>query len=280
MNARAAHVLLLETRLRKAVETYQFVLHYQPKVDLASGAICGLEALIRWHEPGAGLVPPASFIPLLEETGLIIDVGKWVLRQALADHREWTARGCRPPRIAINVSAIQLQQRDFSDLVMAAVLQSGDNTGALELEVTESLLMRDVEASIRKLAILRAKGIHIAMDDFGTGYSSLSYIARLPLDSVKIDRSFIKGMGGSPQDMAIVTTIIALARSLNLRLIAEGVETGEQADILRRLNCDEAQGYLFSRPLPAAEIEPLLRADAAKAAGRRATSEDGVGSRG
>jgi PAS domain S-box-containing protein/diguanylate cyclase (GGDEF)-like protein len=262
MNARAVQLLSLETRLRVAVEERQFVLHYQPKVGLGPGGeqYCGLEALIRWQPPRGPLVPPGTFIPLLEETGLILDAGKWALEQALADHRAWTARGLNAPRIAVNVSPIQLQQRDFADLVIGALHQNGDRPEALELEVTESLLMKDVEASIRKLAILRGVGVHIAMDDFGTGYSSLSYIARLPINSVKIDRSFINGMASSPQDMAIVTTIIALAHSLNLRVVAEGVETREQARLLALLKCDEAQGFLYSKPLPAAEIETLLRA--------------------
>jgi diguanylate cyclase (GGDEF)-like protein len=265
MNARVAHALSLETRLRKAVETQQFVLHYQPKIELASGKICGLEALIRWQDPEAGLVAPGAFIPLLEETGLILEVGKWALGQALAQHREWTARGYVVPHIAVNVSAIQLQQKDFADIVIDAVHQQGSNPEALELEVTESLLMKDIEGSIRKLSLLRELGISIAMDDFGTGYSSLSYLARLPLNSLKIDRSFITEMANSPQDMSIVTTIVALAHSLNLRVVAEGVETENQSKLLKLLKCDEAQGYLFSKPLPAAGIEPLLRALAMKA---------------
>jgi EAL domain-containing protein (putative c-di-GMP-specific phosphodiesterase class I) len=170
------------------------------------------------------------------------------------------------PRVAVNVSPIQLQRRDFADLVVSAVHQEGDHPEALELEVTESLLMKDVQASIQKLSVLRGVGIHVTMDDFGTGYSSLSYIARLPINSVKIDRSFINGMAGSPQDMAIVTTIIALAHSLNLRVVAEGVETREQARLLALLKCDEAQGYLYSKPLPAADIEALLRAQPGTAA--------------
>ena len=259
MNARVAQVLSMETRLRKAVEAQQFVLHYQPKIELSTDKICGLEALIRWQEPGGELVPPGAFIPLLEETGLILEVGKWALGRAFVEHREWTARGCKVPRIAVNVSAIQLQQRDFSDMVINVVQEHGGGPDALELEVTESLLMRDVEGSIRKLSLLRGLGIHVAMDDFGTGYSSLSYIAKLPISSVKIDRSFINGMANSPQDMAIVTTIIALAHSLNLRVVAEGVETESQSKLLKLLKCDEAQGYLFSKPLPAAAIEPLLR---------------------
>ena len=257
MNARAAHALSLETRLRRAVEAQEFVLHYQPKIDLASGALCGLEALLRWNDPESGLTAPGTFIPLLEETGLILEVGRWAVARALAQHREWTARRCAVPRIAVNVSAKQLQHRDFADMVINEVRQGGVPE-ALELEVTESQLMRDVEDSIRKLSVLRQLGIRIAMDDFGTGYSSLSYIARLPLNSLKIDRSFIVGMVASPQDMSIVTTIIALAHSLNLKVVAEGVETDAQAQTLSILKCDEAQGYHFARPLPAGEIEALL----------------------
>jgi len=265
MNARAAQALLLETRLRKAVEAGEFVLHYQPKINLASGAVCGLEALIRWQKPGAGLVAPGVFIPLLEETGLILGVGKWAISMALSQHREWTARGIAVPRIAVNVSAIQLQQKDFSDVVTGALQAQGCEPDALELEVTESLLMQDVQESIRTLSILRALGIHIAMDDFGTGYSSLSYLAQLPINSLKIDRSFVTEMASSPQDMGIVTTIVALAHSMNLKVVAEGVETEAQSKLLKLLKCDEAQGYLFSKPLPAAEIEPLLRGLAAEA---------------
>lgn len=260
MNARAAQLLSLETRLRKAVDAQEFVLHYQPKIELASGALCGLEALIRWQAPGGGLVAPGAFIPMLEETGLILEVGRWALAQALAQYREWTARGCGVPRIAVNVSAIQLQQRDFTDMVIEVVQQQSDHPDALELEITESLLMKDMQASIRKLSILRGLGIHIAMDDFGTGHSSLSYLARLPINCLKIDRSFVNGMMAGPQEMAIITTIIALAHSLKLKVVAEGVETEAQAQTLASLNCDEAQGYLYSKPLPPADTASLLLA--------------------
>ncbi len=258
MNARAAQTLTLETRLRRAVEAQEFVLHYQPKYFLATEMLCGMEALIRWQSPESGLVAPGIFIPLLEETGLILEVGKWALNKALAQHREWTALGLKVPRIAVNVSAIQLQQKNFADVVINAVQEQGDNPDALELEVTESLLMKDVQTSLRMLSILRGLGITIAMDDFGTGYSSLAYIARLPITSLKIDRSFISGMTDSSQNMNIVTTIIALAHSMGLKVVAEGVETEEQSQLLKQLQCDEAQGFLFSKPLPAEQIESLL----------------------
>jgi diguanylate cyclase (GGDEF)-like protein/PAS domain S-box-containing protein len=258
MNARAAQALSLETRLRRAVEAHEFVLHFQPKFDLAHDRICGLEALTRWQEPGGGLIAPGTFIPLLEETGLIVEVGQWAIAEALKEHRDLTTRGCRVPRIAVNVSAIQLQQKDFADSIMAVIRAEGDNPDALELEVTESLLMKDIQASIHKLSVLRGLGVTVAMDDFGTGYSSLSYLARLPISSLKIDRSFVGAMAGNPQDMSIVTTIIALAHSLNLRVVAEGVETADQAKLLKLLKCDEAQGFLFSKPLPAEQLERLL----------------------
>jgi PAS domain S-box-containing protein/diguanylate cyclase (GGDEF)-like protein len=259
MNAQAAQVLSLETRLRKAVEARQFVLHYQPKIELATNRLCGLEALIRWQDPESGLISPASFIPVLEQTGLIIEVGRWVLMRVLADYRDWTALGFKVPRIAVNVSAIQLQQNDFVNTVIDAVDNSGGVTEALELEITESLLMQGIERNIREFAILRGMGIHIAIDDFGTGYSSLSYLARLPVDKIKIDRSFINGMTGNAQDKIVVSTIITLAHSFGLPVIAEGVETEEQAQALKKLGCDEAQGYLFGKPLPPTEISNFFK---------------------
>jgi diguanylate cyclase (GGDEF)-like protein/PAS domain S-box-containing protein len=258
MNAQAAQLLSLETRLRAAVRKGQFVLHYQPKYELASGRICGMEALMRWQDPDKGLVPPGEFIPLLEETGLILEAGSWALRQALADHRALRDCGLTPPRIAVNVSAIQLRRKDFARIVIDALQAQGDDSEALELEITESLLMQDVKASTGALSVLRGTGIRIAMDDFGTGYSSLSYLARLPIDSLKIDRSFINAMNTSDQDMSIVSTIMALAHALELRVVAEGVETEDQARSLRRLDCDEAQGYFFSRPIPFEAITSML----------------------
>ena len=259
MNARAAHALSLETRLRKAVEEQQFVLHYQPKINLACDVVCGLEALIRWNDPETGLVPPAQFVPLLEETGMILEVGRWAIQHALSQRLAWHISGLQPPRIAVNVSAIQLRQADFVRVVRDSLDAAGVGPHGLDLEITESLIIRDIQDNIEKLRAVKEMGVEIAIDDFGTGYSSLSYVARLPLNALKIDRSFISGMADSPQDMAIVTTIIALARSLNLRVIAEGVEKAEQSRLLALMKCDEAQGFHFSKPLPAAGIEPLLR---------------------
>jgi diguanylate cyclase (GGDEF)-like protein/PAS domain S-box-containing protein len=260
MNARVAEALATENRLRRATERREFVLHYQPKVRIDDGRIVGVEALIRWQDPEKGLVPPGQFVPILEETGMIAEVGRWAVQQALADHAAWKAGGCAPGRVAVNVSAIQLQRKDFVDAMIDAVQRAGDDPEALALEITESLLMRDVDASIRKLSILRGMGIQVAMDDFGTGYSSLSYIARLPLDVIKIDRSFVSGVTGNEEDASIVAGIIALVHSLKLRVVAEGVETVEQARHLAGLACDEAQGFYYSRPVPAAQLEALVRA--------------------
>jgi diguanylate cyclase (GGDEF)-like protein/PAS domain S-box-containing protein len=265
MNARAAHALSLETRLRKALEAQQFVLHFQPKVDLAADSICGLEALLRWNDPETGLVPPNQFIPLLEETGMILEVGRWAIRHALSQRLAWHIKGLKPPRIAVNVSATQLRQADFVRVIRDSLDGTGVGPHGLDFEITESMVMKDIENNIEKLRALREMGINIAIDDFGTGYSSLSYAARLPIDALKVDRSFIHGMTENPHDMAIVTTIIALARSLNLKVVAEGVETAEQSRLLSLVKCDEAQGFLFSKPLPATDIERLLGALAPEA---------------
>ena len=258
MNARVAEKLSLENRLRIAVLDEQFILHYQPKVEIATNRITGLEALIRWRSPELGMVPPNDFVPLLEETGLILEVGKWVLKQAVSDFRRWEARGLNPPRIAVNISPLNLREANFANDVKRLAAHDGAGLLQLDLEITESLIMEDIEHSILKLESLKAAGIGIAIDDFGTGYSSLSYIARLPVNSLKIDRSFIAGMTSSAHNMTIVSTIISLAHSLNLKVVAEGVETKDQLQLLRLLRCDEMQGYLFSRPLPIEEVERLM----------------------
>jgi diguanylate cyclase (GGDEF)-like protein/PAS domain S-box-containing protein len=259
MNARAAESLTLENKLRRALDLGHFVLHYQPKVDVRTRALTGLEALIRWQDPELGLVPPAAFIPLMEETGLILDVGQWALRQAVTDHCNWTARGLRPPRIAVNASSIQMRQKNFTDTVIDAVGGFGGAGVALDLEVTESVMMENLGDMTRVLQVIRDLGVHIAMDDFGTGYSSLSYIAKLPINQLKIDRSFVIEMTGSEYSRNIVTMIIRLAHTLHLKVIAEGVDAEEQVRILELLGCDQMQGYLISKPLPPAEIELLLR---------------------
>jgi diguanylate cyclase (GGDEF)-like protein/PAS domain S-box-containing protein len=257
MTDRVAGKLVLENKLRQAIEKEEFVLYYQPKVDLGTRAVVGVEALIRWQSPDKGLVPPFQFIPLLEETGLILQVGAWALNRAARDHRAWTEQGLKPPRVAVNVSAIQLRQRDFVGVVEQAIIDGVAPTG-IDLEITESLVMEDIKLNIGKLKALRALGVNIAIDDFGTGYSSLGYLAQLPVQSLKIDRSFIIKMGEDPNAMTLVSTIISLAHSLRLKVIAEGVETEEQAKFLRLLRCDEMQGYLFSKPVPEKQLVALL----------------------
>ncbi|TNJ33106.1 EAL domain-containing protein [Arenimonas terrae] len=257
LNARAAEALNLESRLRRAIERNEFVLHYQPKVGMADRRITGVEALIRWRSPDQPhLVPPGQFIPVLEECGLIGEVGDWALRQALADQDDWWSRGLVAPRVAVNVSPLQLRRPGFAESV--AALTSGSSMAELELEITESVIMEDVERNIVALSAARDAGITVAVDDFGTGYSSLAYIAKLPVNALKIDRSFIVGMTDGPEGLAIVSSIIALAHALRLKVVAEGVETEEQARLLHLLRCDEAQGYLFTRPVPAADIVALL----------------------
>jgi diguanylate cyclase (GGDEF)-like protein len=258
MNERVAEKLSLENKLREALERGEFVLHYQSKVDIDERRIAGLEALIRWQSPELGLVPPMKFIPLLEETGLILEVGAWALERAARDHRAWVEAGLAPPRITVNVSPIQLRQRDFVRRLEEAIA-GGVSPTAIDLELTESLIMENTQASIAKLAEVRRLGVGIAIDDFGTGYSSLAYLARLPVEILKIDRSFIASMAQDPAAMALVQTIISLAHSLRLKVVAEGVETEEQANMLRLLRCDQMQGYLFSRPLAGADVVALLQ---------------------
>ena len=256
MTARSPEKFSLENKLREALEKNQFVLHYQPKVDLRTRSILGLEALIRWQHPELGLAPPAKFIPLLEETGLILDVGAWALKHAAMDHRNWSDSGLKPPKIAVNISAIQIRQRDFVKTVEQAIAEA---PGAIDLEITESIVMEDVLSSITRLNELRRLGVSVAIDDFGTGYSSLAYLARLPVETLKIDRSFVKAMDDDPTARTLVQTIISLAHSLRLQVVAEGVETERQAELLRELQCDQMQGYLFSKPLPAEALAKLLQ---------------------
>ena len=257
MSRRPVGTLLLENRLRRALEQEHFVLYYQPKVDTLSRELKGLEALIRWNDPERGLQMPAQFVTVLEETGIIVDVGLWSIRRAIEDAR-WLGRQGRPvPRIAVNVSALQLQQRDFVQSVGALLADTGAGGDLIDLELTESMVMRDVDANIVKLAALGEMGVRIVIDDFGTGYSSLAYLARLPIHTLKIDRSFIHTMTQSPESMTIVSTIISLAHSMELDVIAEGVESEEEAKFLRLLKCDELQGFLFGKPMPMAEIARL-----------------------
>lgn len=243
-----AERLSLESKLNHALEHEEFVLHYQPKVDLITRRLTGVEALLRWQSPEGELVPPMRFIPVLEETGLIAQVGLWVLRQACTDRSRWLERRLNAPRVAVNVSTIQLRREDFVRSA-ANILKACGSEAGIDIEVTETLIMDDVEDSIAKLAALRDMGVRVAIDDFGTGYSSLAYLARLPVEELKIDRSFVASMLDDASSMTLVSTIISLAHALKLEVVAEGVETEDQAKILRLLRCDQMQGFLISRPI-------------------------------
>ncbi|MBN9125284.1 MAG: EAL domain-containing protein [Nitrosospira sp.] len=255
MTASTADKLTLENQLRRAIENEEFVLHYQPKINLESGKLVGAEALIRWNDPLTGLVPPGSFIPVLEETGLIYEVGRWALHKSVEDYLRWHATNLSTMRIAVNVSPLQLRHRDFVDEIRRVISINEIAAVGLELEITESLIMEDVKHSIVSLRAIRAMGVTIAIDDFGTGFSSLSYLSRLPVDTLKIDRSFVTDMTVSLEGLALVSTIVTLAHALKLKVVAEGVETEEQLRLLRSLNCNEMQGFLFSRPLPSESFE-------------------------
>jgi diguanylate cyclase (GGDEF)-like protein len=245
----------VENRLRRALEREEFVLHYQPKINIASGRLTGAEALIRWNDPVSGLTLPGRFIPLLEETGLIHEVGRWALRKAIEDYRRWCNDGLPAVRIAVNVSPLQLRNQNFVAEIQQAVSVAADAAAGLQLEITESVIMQDVNQSIGSLLAIRALGVAIAIDDFGTGFSSLSYLAKLPVDTLKIDRSFVVEMVSAPGGLTLVSVIINLARALKLNTVAEGVETEEQLRQLRLMGCDEMQGYLFGKPVPVEVFE-------------------------
>jgi diguanylate cyclase (GGDEF)-like protein/PAS domain S-box-containing protein len=245
----------LEFQLREALDKGEFVLHYQPKISLLSGELTGAEALLRWNDPRTGLVPPTKFIPLLEETGLIYAVGRWVLKRAIDDYLRWRAAGLGVMRIAVNVSPLQLRNRGFIAELKQAVGINDYAAAGLELEITEGVIMEDIGHSIASLRAIRSMGVSVAIDDFGTGFSALSYLSKLPADTLKIDRSFVNDMTAGTAGRALVSTIIGLAHALELKVVAEGVETEEQANMLRLLNCDEMQGYLCSRPLPCGTFE-------------------------
>ncbi|HEX3914766.1 MAG TPA: EAL domain-containing protein [Steroidobacteraceae bacterium] len=249
--------LALEARLTRALDREEFLLNYQPKIDLKSGKVHGLEALLRWHDTEDGIIPPSLFVPLLEHSGAIVDVGAWVVQQALRDIGKWAAAGLSNVRVAVNVSPLQLRRRDFVDRVLAAVAPAGGANAGLDIEITESMLMQDLELSIRKLAQLRESGLGIAIDDFGTGYSSLRMLAKLPVDTLKIDRTFVQSIADTPV-ATLVSTVISLARAFDMKTVAEGVETTDQLQKLRAMKCDQAQGYLFSRPVPAADVPAVI----------------------
>jgi diguanylate cyclase (GGDEF)-like protein len=258
MTEAVAQKLALENKLRQALENEEFLLFYQPKVDTNTRRIEGVEALIRWSNPELGLVPPSQFIPLMEETGLILEVGAWALRRAVRDHKRWLDEGLNAPRIAVNVSAVQLRKHDFVATVLDA-LRLGAATPGIDIEITESLIMEDIQGTIEKLHALRALGIDISIDDFGTGYSSLAYLAKLPVQVLKIDRAFISTRLASADNMTLVSMMIGLAHALRLKVVAEGVEAEEEARMLNLLRCDQMQGYLVGKPVPFGDMSALIR---------------------
>lgn len=258
MNARSLERLTLENSLRKALSADEFFLCYQPQVNLDTGKIIGAEALIRWHHPEKGIISPEGFIPMAENTGLINSIGEWVLLEACTQMKKWLDQGFALKRMAINLSSVQFQQTDFMKIIREVIASTGLLSSYVELELTETSVMRNAERSISLLHDLREEGMALSVDDFGTGYSSLSYLKRFPINALKIDRSFIQDLQSNPDDAAITFSIIAMAHNLNLKVIAEGVENEEQLKLLRLHHCDEGQGFLFGHPLVAEEFIKLL----------------------
>jgi EAL domain-containing protein (putative c-di-GMP-specific phosphodiesterase class I) len=263
MNERVESQLLIEAALRRALKNGEFRLHYQPRISAATGRAVGVEALLRWAHPQWGLVEPARFIPALEETGLIVPVGEWVLGEACRQAAAWRDAGLESLRVSVNLSSRQFRSEMLAGTVAQALRASGLDPALLEVELTESILMENMEQAMAVMGSLKALGIAISIDDFGTGYSSLGYLKRFPIDSLKIDRAFVRDLATSPKDAAIVDAIAALARSLGIGLVAEGVEDAHQVEFLRERYCTELQGYLFGRPVPAEGIAEFLRRPAA-----------------
>jgi diguanylate cyclase (GGDEF)-like protein len=258
MNESAVKRISIENKLRGAIAKEEFVLHYQPQLDTNTNEVVGVEALLRWQDPESGLIPPGDFIPIAEDTGLIIPIGDWVLRTACAQNKVWQEKDFEPLTMSVNVSLRQFKQKDFVSIVKNILKETNLNPQFLELELTESILMDDVESVIKELHELKTMGIRLSIDDFGTGYSSLEYLKKMPIDMLKIAQEFVKNIVVDSDDVAIAKTIVQVAKSLNLEVIAEGVETIEHLKILRTLQCNKIQGYLFSRPLPSEEVEVFL----------------------
>ncbi|MBI6977997.1 EAL domain-containing protein [Pseudomonas lactis] len=263
MNLRAQHQQNLESAIRQALDRDEFVLHYQPKLALESGRIVGAEALTRWFRPQSGWVSPADFIPVAEDSGLIVRLTQWVLRQACAQAQAWREMGLVPLRMSVNISAIDFRQRDFVDNLAAILKETGLPPTQLELEITESVLMQNVDETVETLQKIKAMGIRLALDDFGTGYSSLSYLRRFPIDVLKIDQSFVRGLRINSQDEQLISAIIGMGKSLELNIIAEGVETIDQLNFLKAQQCEEGQGFLFSKALPSKDFVQLLQTNSA-----------------
>ena len=251
MSIRVAKRLLLERDLRYALGRNEFLLHYQPKVNLRTGRITGMEALLRWQHPERGMVFPGSFIPIAEECGLIVPIGQWVLLEACTQSRAWSDAGLGTVPVAVNVSAAEFLAKDFLSGVRAVLIDSGVEPQNLELELTESVLMEDAESAVVTLLALKGMGVSLAIDDFGTGFSSFTYLRRFPVDTLKVDQSFVQEISADPEGITLVSAMINIGKSLNRRVIAEGVETRSQFDFLRQHGCNEGQGYFFSRPLAA-----------------------------
>lgn len=258
MNERNRELLHLESQLRLALERDQFVVYYQPKIDMHTGLVIGGEALLRWHHPEMGIVSPADFIPLAEDTGLIVPIGEWVLRTACAQAVEWNQKFASPLRVAVNLSARQFMEPNLLEVLDKALHDSGIQSEHLELEITESVAMKSVEESIASMSAIGTRGVKLAIDDFGTGYSSLSYLKRFPIDCLKIDKSFVSNIETDPNDAAIANSVVALAKAMDLSVVAEGIEDTAQLNYLQHIGCDEAQGFLLARPMPAAAFESFL----------------------
>jgi diguanylate cyclase (GGDEF)-like protein/PAS domain S-box-containing protein len=258
MNSHAVRRLFVETGLRRALRQSEFRLHYQPQIDLASGTMTGTEALIRWLDPALGLVEPEQFVPIAEECGLIVPIGRWVLREACRQVQSWLNSGLHAVPVAVNISALEFRHKGFVEGLALILKETGLAPRYLELELTENIIMQDTESSALVLAALKAMGVQLAIDDFGTGYSSLGYLKRFPIDTLKIDQSFVRDLATDADDATIVSAVIGMGRNLKQRVIAEGVETQEQLAFLRTQRCDEGQGFLFNRPLPAEDFARLL----------------------
>jgi EAL domain-containing protein (putative c-di-GMP-specific phosphodiesterase class I) len=258
MNEQTSRFFVMEGRLRHAIEKGQLLLHYQPLIDWRQRAVCGMEALVRWNDPEHGMVAPGEFIPIAEETGLINPIGEWVLIEALRQNRDWQQEGRPLVPVSVNLSPRQFRQKDLVETLRRILIDTGQPARLLELEITESTLMHDIGETQAKLLEIAAMGVRLAIDDFGTGYSSLSYLKRFPVHKLKVDQSFVRDLTFDPEDAAIVTAIVGLAGSLGLDILAEGVETREQLDVLLGLGCNKFQGYLFSRPLPPIDADRIF----------------------
>jgi EAL domain-containing protein (putative c-di-GMP-specific phosphodiesterase class I) len=274
MNARAFAVLSTEHSLRQALERGEFVLHYQPQIELATGRVIGVEALLRWQRPDVGLVSPSQFIPIAEDTGLIVPIGDWVMHEACRQNRQWRDNDDLALPVSVNVSSLQFRQPGFPQKVATILREIDVPPESLELEITESVIVHGAETTVSTMRQLKEMGLKLSIDDFGTGYSSLSYLKQFPIDRVKLDQSFVRGLPSDPDDLAISIAVLGMAQTLRLRVMAEGVETQEQLDFLRQVGCDEAQGRLLSGPLRSDDLVRFAQsAQAQQTKSRRARAQ-------